>query len=142
MIRPRIHPVPSCAALAALVALAGCGGASLPRLDLPGAGASNQGTAALVENRVWLQRDPAAGPRGFVLFLSDGTLVSGPCGGPAGFAAWRWVDEAVLVWDEGEGTRRAEVGAVGPRELALILDPNGERLPRAYDAARPPAACP
>jgi hypothetical protein len=31
---------------------------------------------------------------------------------------------------------------VGPRELALIVDPEGDNLARSYVAARPPVDCP
>jgi hypothetical protein len=68
-------------------------------------------------------------------------MVTGLCGGPASFAAWRWVDEAVLVWEDGDATRRAEVAAVGPRELALVVDPGGANTAMSLEVVQPPFAC-
>jgi hypothetical protein len=122
----------------AALALSGC---AIPRFDLPGVGASNEGTEELVENRVWLQRDPDDGVAAYGMFLSNGTMVTGRCGGPASFAAWRWVDESVMVWEDGDSTRRAEVAAVGPRELALVLDMDGANTALSFEAVRPPFTC-
>lgn len=125
--------------LVVAVAVAGCGRVVVPRVGLPGAGAGNEGAERLLENRIWFLED---GPQGaFSAFLSDGTLIEGECGTPARVAAWRWVDEGVLVWEATEGTRRGEIGLIGPNELVLIADPDGDAAQRSFRTRRRPVPC-
>jgi hypothetical protein len=128
------------AALLLALGAAACGRIGLPAVDLPGAGASNRGTERLVENKVWLEE---SGPPGaFLAFVADGTLVAGSCERPARLGAWRWVDEATLVWEENGARTRAEVGVVGPDTLVLMQVPVGETPPVRFRAAQTPVACP
>jgi hypothetical protein len=128
----------SAVVLAILPLLSGCSRPLLPRVNLPGAGAANASTAALVENRVWLEQDGGVGS-GYMAFLSDGTLVEGTCTSPPRFAAWRWVDEAELVWDGVTGPVRAEIVAAGPQHLVLAKRSQGGAS-QGYLAVRPPGS--
>lgn len=119
-----------------------CGRIGAPRVDLPGAGAGNEGTAAMVENRVWIDADPGAEPGTFLAFVADGTLVAGSCAAPARLGAWLWVDDATLVWDDAGIRVRAEVGLVGPRELVLVPRPAGLAPERSFRAVQSPVTCP
>ncbi|WP_424928108.1 hypothetical protein [Amaricoccus tamworthensis] len=98
---------------------------------------------ALVENRVWLDASQPDRAAEVLAFFSDGTLMNGSCGGPFRLTAWRWVDEATVVWEDVEdgGTIRASVVSVGPSRLDLIVDPDGAPLARTFIAVRPPVNC-
>lgn len=121
--------------LLAVLLVAACG-----RVGMPGPGRGNAGTAALVENRVWLEQD-AATPGSFRAFVADGTLIAGSCAGPARLGAWRWVDDATLVWEEAGRTTRAQVGMVGRRELVLLPEPADEAPSLSFRAAQTPLEC-
>ena len=128
------------AAVALLLIAAGCGRLGVPSVSLPGAGAANEGTARMVENRVWLQD---GGPPGaFRAFVADGTLVLGSCTAPARLGSWRWYDEGILTWRSGGETVRAEIGVVGPDTLVLMPAPVGENPPLTFRAAQSPLSCP
>jgi len=118
------------------LALTGCAAAGLPQPGiLPP-------VAARIEDRVWLDTSPDAAEGAFRAFLSDGTLVEGSCAGPYRLAAWRRIDGATLAWDGPGGVTRAEIAAAGPRDLALLVDPEGAAVPLAFRRAEAPMACP
>lgn len=127
-------------AAALLLAASGCGRLGVPSVGLPGAGAANEGAARMVENRVWLEE---GGPPGaFRAFVADGTLVLGSCVAPARLGSWRWYDDGILAWRDGDETLRAEIGVVGPDTLVLIPEPVGENPPLTFRAAQTPLSCP
>jgi len=128
-------------AAGALVTLvAACGRLGAPSVSLPGAGAGNEGTARLVENRVWLQ--DGAEPGAFRAFVADGTLVVGSCAAPARLGSWRWYDEGTLAWRDGDATVRADVAVVGPNTLTLMPAPVGDTPPLTFRPAQTPVSCP
>ena len=127
-------------ALGVGLVLAGCSHVGLPKVAMPGSG--NKGTAALVENRVWIDQDPEAARGTLLAFMSDGTLVMTSCVETYRLAPWRWVEGATLVWEEDGRVLRAEVALVGRDELALAIDLGGETVTREYRAAKSPVVCP
>ncbi len=112
----------------------------LPKVAMPGSG--NKGTAALLENRVWIDQDPEAAKGTLRAFLTDGTLVMTSCVETYRLAPWRWVDGATLVWEEDGRNLRAEVALVEKESLALVIDVGDETITRRYKAARSPVVCP
>ena len=127
-------------ALGVCAALAGCGHMGLPKVAMPGSG--NKGTAALLENRVWIDQDREAAKGTLRAFLTDGTLVMTSCVETYRLAPWRWVDGATLVWEEDGRNLRAEVALVEKESLALVIDVGDETITRRYKAARSPVVCP
>lgn len=123
--------------------VSGCGSLRMPSVDLPGVGESNSGMETLVENHVWLDASQPDRAAEVLAFLSDGTLMNGSCGGQFRLTSWRWVDEAVVVWEDVEngGTIRAAVASVGPSRLDLVVDPDGASQSRTFIAVRPPVNC-
>jgi hypothetical protein len=115
---------------AALLALALCGCA---------AGAGDRGTARLVD-RVWLDTGDDAAPGSFRAFLSNGTLVMASCVETYRLARWRRTGSGV-VWDEDGAEVRAEVAALGPDTLVLVLDLADGPQTRRYRAAAAPVTC-
>lgn len=129
--------------LAAGLALLSAGCTS--RIDVPSVawpGSGNAGTAALVENRVWLSEDADAAPGTLRAFLSDGTLVMTSCGEVYRLAPWRWVEGSTLVWEEDGVNVRAEVAMAGRGEMALVIDLPDGPLTRSFRAAQAPVVCP
>jgi hypothetical protein len=124
----------------AAIALAGCG--SLPRGPAIGPRSGEPRAARLLENRVWIEEAPEAEPGAFRTFLSDGTMIVASCDAPWRLVPWRMVDETTFVWDEGGTAVRAEIAVLGPRELALLIAPEGAALGRSFRAAEPPSGCP
>jgi hypothetical protein len=122
----------------AALALAAC--ARLPEVAMPGAG--NDGTAELVEDRVWIDVGEDAPSGSLRAFLSDGTLVMTSCVETYRLAPWRWVEGATLVWEEDGRTIRAEVALVERGEMALVMDLGGETVTRRYRRAQAPVVCP
>ena len=125
-------------ALACLAAAGACSRVPVPRVNLPGAGAANEGTARLIEKRVWVED---AQVPGYLAFLSDGTLVHGFCGGPMRLSAWRWIDDARLGWESQGEVVRAEIAEAGPGALVLLPESPEGSAARHFHAARPPEAC-
>lgn len=119
---------------------AACGRFDLPRVGMPGSG--NEGTAGLVEDRVWIDAGADAAPGSLRVFLGDGTLVMTSCVESYRLAPWRWVDASVLVWEEDGRNLRAEVVMVGREDLTLLIDLGGESVTRSYRAARATVLCP
>ncbi|MFO1142340.1 MAG: hypothetical protein U1E59_08115 [Amaricoccus sp.] len=122
------------------LALAGCSRLGVPQVAIPGSGSKNM--RATVENRVWIDTDPAA-PRGTLrAFLSDGTLVMTSCTETYRLAPWRWVGGTTLVWEEDGKNVRADVVMAERKELALVIDPEGMNQSHHYAAAQSPVVCP
>lgn len=123
-------------AIGGLAALGACGRVDLPDLSLiPGA----QGK---IEDRVWLDTDPAAPPGSLRAFLSDGTMILTSCGETYRLAPWRRMDATNVVWEEDGRTIRAEIGVLGPKQLALVLTRGAETVTRSFRAAEAPVVCP
>lgn len=114
--------------------LAGCGLAHVPRGVLPA-------FEAAFEDRVWRETNPESPPGAIRAFLSDGTMLTGGCAGGYRLAPWRRVDDSTLAWEDGGTVVRAEIAAVGPRQLALVIDPDGAALPLTFERAEAPVAC-
>jgi hypothetical protein len=114
------------------VALTGCGLGGGP-------GAGDPGTTRLFADRVWLDTGSDAAPGSFRAFLSDGTLIMASCVETYRLAAWRWTRDGI-AWDE-EVEVRAEIAAVGPDELVLVLDLVGGPETRSYRLAAAPVTC-
>lgn len=114
--------------------LSGCGLASVPRGVLPA-------FEAEFEDRVWREVNPEAPPGAIRAFLSDGTMLTADCDGGYRMSPWRRVDAVTLVWEDGGAPIRAEIAAIGPRELALVLDPEGAAIPLAFQRAEAPLTC-
>ena len=127
-------------ALGVGLVLAGCSHVGLPKVAMPGSG--NKGTAALVENRVWIDQDPEAARGTLLAFMSDGTLVMTSCVETYRLAPWRWVEGGTLVWEEDGRNLRAEVALVEKGALALVMDIGGETVTKNYQAAQSPVVCP
>ena len=123
------------AMLALALTLAGCGLARNPGLVLPAFEAS-------FEDRVWLEESPDAAPGIVRVFMSDGTMLTSACGGSYRLAAWRRVDRTRLAWEEADGVVQAEIAGVGPRELALVVDPDGAATTLKFRRVKPPLGCP
>jgi hypothetical protein len=129
------------AGIAVLLALGGC----TSRLDMPSVawpGSGNEGTARLVEDRVWIGQDSDVAPGTLRAFLSDGTLVMTSCVEVYRLAPWRWVEGSTLVWEEDGATIRAEVALASRSELVLVLDLADGPVTRSYHAAQAPVVCP
>ncbi len=125
---------PLCA-VAMAVTLGGCALAQLPDVGVLPA------FEAAFENRVWRETGPDAPPGAVRAFLSDGTMLTGGCAGGYRLAPWRRVDASTLVWEDGDTAVRAEIAAVGPREFALVVDPEGAATPMTFRRAEAPADC-
>ena len=126
--------------LALALGLAGCGRLPVPAIGMPGA--TNQATAKLFENRVWIDEDPDAPAGSLRAFLTDGTLVMTSCTETYRLAPWRWVDEATLVWEEDGRNLRAEVAMVEKTAMVLVIDLGEETLTQRFRAAQSPVVCP
>jgi hypothetical protein len=135
---PLHHRKTALAAAGLLLALAGC--SRLPEVAIPGSG--NEGTAELLEDRVWIDEGADAARGTLRAFLSDGTLVMTSCVETYRLAPWRWVEGGRLVWDEDGRTVHAEVAMVGRGALVLVIEPEGESITRRYRAAQSPEVCP
>lgn len=118
---------------AALLALAACG--ALPAIPRP---SIMPPVRAEFEDRVWRADGPQGGVR---VFGSDGTMLTALCGGGWTLTPWRRIDGATLVWDSAAGPVRAEIAAVGPRELALLVEPDGMATTLTFTRPETPAAC-
>jgi hypothetical protein len=112
----------------------------MPSVAWPGSG--NEGTARLVEDRVWIGQDSEVAPGTVRAFLSDGTLVMTSCVEVYRLAPWRWVEGSTLVWGEDGATIRAEVALASRSELVLVLDLADGPVTRSYHAAQAPVVCP
>ena len=122
------------------LAVAGCSRMHMPAVAMPGSGAN--GTRDVVENRAWIDTDPAA-PKGTLrAFLSDGTLVMTSCTESYRLAPWRWMDGTTLVWEEDGKSIRADVVMAERKEMALVIDPDGMNQSHRYAAAQSPVVCP
>jgi hypothetical protein len=119
---------------------AGCSRVGLPAVGLPGSG--NEGTAALVENRVWIDAGADAAPGSLRAFLADGTLVMTSCAEVYRLAPWRWIEGSTMVWEEDGATVRAEVVMAERQEMVLALELAGETVTRTFRAAEAPVVCP
>ena len=76
-------------------------------------------------------------------FLSDGTLIMTSCVETYRLAPWRWVEGAMLVWEEDGRSIRAEVALAERNEMVLVDRPRrGERLTRHFRRAESPVVCP
>jgi hypothetical protein len=115
---------------AALLALALCGCAQ---------GLDDPGTARLTD-RVWLDTGGDAAPGSFRAFLSDGTLVMASCVETYRLARWRR-DGGGVAWEEDGAEVRADVAAMGPDTLVLVLELTGGPDTRRYRAAAAPVTC-
>lgn len=126
--------------LVLLAALGNCHRIGLPDVAMPGQG--DAGMRRLVENRAWIETDPAA-PKGTLrAFMTDGTLVMTSCGETYRLAAWRWVDGMRLVWDEDGAILNAEVLVAEYNSLVLAIKVGDETETHKYRHAAPPEVCP
>lgn len=122
------------AVLALAVALTGCGLARNPALVLPA-------FEAKFEDRVWREEGPTAAPGAIRVFMSDGTMVTADCAGTYRLAAWRRIDDTRLAWEEGTAVTQAEIVGVGPRDLGLIVEPDGAATQLAFRRVEAPLDC-
>jgi hypothetical protein len=117
----------------------GLGGCAAP--DVGGFRAMAFGARGF-EDRVWIADDPDAAGGAVTVFLSDGGKLTASCDGPYRLSAWRRVDEAELAWETDAGTVRAELALVGPRDLALVVDPDGVATTLTYRLGVATLGCP
>ncbi len=117
-----------------LLALAAC--ASLPAIPRP---SILPPVEAEIEDRAWRSTGPDGGE--IRVFASDGTMLTARCGGGWALTPWRRIDAGRLVWDSEAGPVAAEIAAVGPRELALLVEPDGMATTLVFTRPDTPVAC-
>lgn len=126
--------------LAVAAVLGGCHRVGLPDVTIPGSGSTDM--RRLVENRAWIDTDPAA-PKGTLRsFMTDGTLVMTSCGETYRLAAWRWVDGVRMAWDEDGAILKAEVVVAERDTLVLAIEVGSGTETHKYRHATPPEVCP
>ena len=126
--------------LLGLGGLAACARVDLPEVAIPGSG--NEGMAAVVEDRVWIDTGADAPAGALRAFLSDGTLIMTSCVETYRLAPWRWVEGAMLVWEEDGRSIRAEVALAERNEMVLVVDLGEESVTRHFRRAELPVVCP
>ena len=57
-------------------------------------------------------------------------------------APWRWVEGAMLVWEEDGRSIRAEVALAERNEMVLVVDLGEESVTRHFRRAESPVVCP
>lgn len=132
------------AALALLAALVGtaCQTPPAPEAVEPTAEAADSAQALGWLGRAWVRTAPADGAGALRVFLADGTLVLGGCGGGYTLAAWEPVAPDVAAWVEGFEGIEGHFALDGPDALTLRLVEAGDTLVERYRAADVPSACP
>jgi hypothetical protein len=104
------------AVVLAVLGLAGCGAVG----GMGRAPEGDEGTARLFLDRAWIDTEPGAAPGSLRLWSGGGTLVMASCAETPRVAAWRWTGPASLAWEEDGATVAAEIGLVGPEQMALV----------------------
>jgi hypothetical protein len=123
-------------------ALATCLGGALGACGaVVGERSGDPGTASLFENRAWVDTDPRAAPGSLRTWASGGTLVMASCAETPRIAAWRWTGTATLAWEEDGVAIPAEIAAVGPDALVLLIVLASGEETRRYRLAEPGPVC-
>jgi hypothetical protein len=132
---------PRAAAIAALVALAGCEAAP-PRGPESAAPASAPAIADALTRHMWARTDPGAPPGDLRIFLADGTLLMDSCFETYRLVRWRMESDSALSWQEDIATLRAQVVAVDDSMLTLRVELVASSEEQHYVAASVPFTCP